>query len=29
MGGPKWTPPTLASVSMIVAKTIKELYGNY
>lgn len=29
MGGPKWTPPILASVSMIVAKTIKELYGIY
>lgn len=28
-GWPKWTPPTLASVSMIVAKTIKELSGNY
>ena len=26
---PKWTPPTLASVSMIEAKTIKELFGNY
>ena len=28
-GWPKWTPPTLASVNMIEAKTIKELLGNY
>ena len=28
-GGAEMAPPTLASVSMIVAKTTKDLFGNY
>lgn len=28
-GWPKWTPPTLASVSMIEAKTIQEMSRNF